>query len=164
MANDTSIEVTGFLAEDLKSIVLEHAGVMPRVFGPWKGKRLALVVKKHSRRRTLAQNRYIHGPVCASVWEYFMEREGKDFEHDYIYTFLRKLCGHTIEIKVMNGMEVIAMTGKRFSQMNIEEFGRAIDKIKKHFAKKDWEIPEPRGDNFWGDYENYNKNKDVRDE
>lgn len=161
MATTQTIEVTGFLAEDLQSIKLEHPAVMRRVFQPWAGKRLTLKVAKHTRRRTEQQNRYIHGPVVNTVRSWMIETEGEDYGHDYVYTFLRTLVGHRVEVKVMHGVEIVAITGKRFSRMTTVEFNKAIEEIKRHFAKKGLDIPEPRGENFWGDYDGY---KALRDE
>lgn len=146
--------MTGFLSEDLRSIKLEHEGIMPRVFQPWGEKRLLLDISIFRRRRTDKQNRYIHGPVCTRVMLWHLDNTGEKLSHDEVYAYLRRICGHRMKITMVNGTEVITMTGKRFSQMNTVEFGEAIDTLKAYFDPQGCEIPEPRGDNLWTDYAN----------
>lgn len=152
MPNTKSIDVTGYLSEDRTSISLEHAVALRHVFRAWEGRRLLLSVEPFARRRSNQQNRYMWGVVVVCVRAWHLERDGHAPSKDGVYAMLRRLCGHELKIEVINGVEAISMTGKRFSQMTTVEFENAVTFIRKYYAELGCDIPEPREDNLLSDY------------
>lgn len=153
MADTRVITVTGYLSEDMRTIELEHEGVMARLFQPWVGKRLNLDVSIFRRRRSDRQNRYVHGPVVNRVRIFEYERTGILLSHDATYAFLRNICGHKMHIDVIDGRDIITMTGKRFSQMTTVEFEEAMTTVRDYFEERGCHIEEPQGESLWTDYQ-----------
>ena len=100
-------------------------------------------------KRSDAQNRYMWGVVVPTVRAFLLETEGVKYSPDEVYLWLRvKLLGQSPVIKVVSGIEVVMMEGKRFSEMNTKEFADATDTILKAMAEIGCVIPEPNQHNF----------------
>lgn len=138
-------------------IRLDQAKAIRRVIFSVFGVRMEVKFKPHRARRSDRQNRYIWGVVvpCVRAWKY--ETEGVKYEKDEIYLWLRVgLLGHKPVITDVSGVQVITMSGKRFSQMNTKEFTDAIEDIRQRLALQDCVVPEPRQENFLSEFLNLN--------
>lgn len=115
---------------------------------------LIVKVRKFSRRRTDRQNRYIHGVAVPCVQSWKFDTEGVKWTHDSTYFWIRRaLLEHDVEIQEVAGYQVPVMTGKRFSQMTVEEFSYAVfDVIIPKMAEMGCVIPLPRGENLLTDH------------
>ena len=116
------------------------------------GVEVEVTVRRHTKRRTAAQNRYIHGVIVPVVQHWLRESQGENVNHDNCYYMLRQIVGDSLQIKLVGGIQVISLTGKRFSEMNTQEFGEAVEKIKVYFSPKGCAIPDPTQHNFINDF------------
>ena len=112
------------------------------------GVEVEVTVRRHTKRRTAAQNRYIHGVIVPVVQHWLRESQGEVRNHDACYGLLRQVVGDEYAIVNVNGKMVISLTGKSFSSMTTIEFGEAVEKIKLYFAPKGCVIPDPTQHNF----------------
>lgn len=142
-------DVTGELTDDCQFIRITHYEMLRRLLGNLKGETLRVRFSKLRMKRSDAQNRYMWGVVVPCIRAWFQETEGIKYTPDEAYTWLRVgLLGQKPEIKVVGGVEVIVMAGKRFSEMNTKEFTDAVEEILQKMALKGCAIPEPRQYNF----------------
>lgn len=113
------------------------------------GYNLEIKVQPHRSKRSLAQNRYIWGVVVPCVRAWLKETEGKVWEKEEVYVWLRTgVLGDTVKITEIMGTQVLTMTGKRFSAMNTKEFTVAVETLMQKLAFQGCVVPEPRQDNF----------------
>ena len=139
---------------------LDQVTLFSRLMIKLFGYRLEIKVRPHRARRSDRQNRYMWGVVvvCIQAWNEetgeldvpIFDDEGNPVLDDEgyqlcrpptkeeVYTWLRiVVLGHRPQIVVIQDVEVITMTGKRFSQMTTKEFADAVDEIQKFMAQKD---------------------------
>lgn len=146
-------EVTGSLSEDCQYLILDHSKMLRRVIRYLVGERLEIKFSKLRQRRSDAQNRYIWGVLVPTVMAWRKETEGKVYEKDEVYAWLRiSLLGHKPEIRDVIGETVIVMTGKRFSKMTTKEFAEAVETMVQELAERGCEVPLPREQNFITDH------------
>lgn len=139
------IDVSGKLSEDKKSIILDFPKAMPRLLKKFSDKDLLIRIKIFRKKRTDAQNRYLHGVICTKVRHWYLESQGEKISNDeakaYIYSHV---LGYELQSKTILDQEVFIMQGKHFSQMNTVEFNEAKEKVQKFFAPLGCNIPDPR--------------------
>lgn len=139
------VDLTGTLSEDCKSIILDFSGVMPRVLRNFKDKKLLLKLSIFRKKRSDAQNRYLHGVICIRVRSWHKHTQGEEISNDeakaYIYSHV---LGHELRMTNILGQYVFVMEGKHFSQMNTKEFNEAKEKVQAFFSPLGCDIPDPR--------------------
>lgn len=146
---DKEFEIVGTLSEDCTTIEITHHKMLRRLISGLRGEKLRVRFSKLRLKRSDAQNRYIHGVVVPHVRIFFLDTEGIQYTHDEAYVWLRTgLLGQKPEIKEVGGVQVIVMTGKRFSKMTTKEFEEAMEIIRQEMAVRGCVIPEPRQHNF----------------
>lgn len=146
---------TGQLSEDCKSIKIDHADSILRLLSPIKDIILEINIKKFYRQRTAAQNRYCHGVMIPTVQAWQKETTGTCSSHDALYAFFRvHIIGDEPVIEEVEGIEVIIMTGKRFSECTTVEFVERVDKIIAYYEPKGCIIPlpVPKSNNLISDF------------
>lgn len=149
MSTEAEFDVTGELSENGEFLVIEHFKMLRRVYGHLKGEKLRIRFSKLRMKRSDAQNRFLWGVVVPTVRAFLLETEGVKYSPDEVYLWLRvKLLGQSPVIKVVSGIEVVMMEGKRFSEMNTKEFAEATDTILQSMAEVGCVIPEPQQHNF----------------
>lgn len=152
MSKDQKYTTSGELTDDCQFIKLDHYSALRRVTQRLLGQKLEVSFTVLRFKRSDAQNRYIWGVIVPCVQAWHLETFGEAKTKDEIYTWLRiGLLGHTPVLTEVMGVQVISMTGKRFSKMNTKEFAEATDLILKKMAEKHCIIPEPRQNNFLSD-------------
>ena len=150
---DDKYELTGTFDGSGKTLALDHPGIMKKIMRNLVGEKLLIVVQKLRYKRSEAQNRYIWGVMVPCVRMWFRETTGETPSPDEAYVWLRVgLLGYKAEIKMLKGVEIITMTGKRFSQMNTKEFAEAVDTMIKLLDEKGCFVPLPKKDNFITDF------------
>lgn len=153
MAIKDKFELTGVLSEDCTSIKLDFPKIMPRLLRKIVGKRLLVKFEILRKKRSDAQNRYLHGVICVKVMYWHKHTQGEEITMDeckaYIYS---KVLGYQMKFKEVLGEEVIVMEGKRMSKMNTVEFNDAKEKIQVYFGPLGCPIPDPREENFITNY------------
>lgn len=154
MADDI-YEVTGILTEDCQYCQIQAWKMFQRTFKKWVGIELLISIQPKRYKRSLAQNKFMHGVVVPYVKNWFREDQGKELTKDEVYTWLRiGLLGEKPKIMEVAGEQIVTLTSKRFSQMTTAEFATATDTILKEMAIRGCIIPEPkkRGLNLLEDF------------
>ena len=147
------VQLIGTLSDSLDGVSILHHRMYKNILKHLKGLELEILIRPLKRQRSEAQNRYMWGVVVPIVAQWYLEQEGMKLTKDQVYTFLRtRVLGQTPMVIVIDGMEMIHFTAKRFSQMNTKEFSDAVETILQYYADKGLEIPTPRKDNFIHDY------------
>lgn len=162
MADTTGIEIGAELSADCSTIQLEHGRILRHVLQHWVGQRLIVSIRKFTKRRSDKQNRYMWGVMVTCVRAWMLEKDGHAPSKDAVYVWLRTLVGHELVTEELvwadpaTGRkltkEIITQTGKRFSQMSTKEFAAAVDFLRDYFLPLGCDIPEPKGDNLYSDY------------
>lgn len=162
MADPKGIDVRGELSEDCKTVKLEHGGLMRHLLHRFAGKALVVTLRIHRKRRSDAQNRYMWGVMVTCTRSWMLEKDGYAPSREAVYTWLRHQLGDTPRVEYINAVdtdtgeikrvEVITMTGKRFSQMTTKEFAAAVDTLRDFLLPQGCDIPEPKGSNMYDDY------------
>lgn len=153
MSVDKKINLTGELTEDCTHLRLDHSSALWRILQSLKGQKLEIMFWVFRYKRSDAQNRYIHGVIVPTVRAWYKETNGEVKSHDEVYTWLRiGLLGQAPVIGEFMGVEIITMSGKRFSKMTTKEFAEATDTILKLMAEKGCIIQEPKQNNFLSDF------------
>lgn len=146
---DREFDLEGVLSEDMESIHLTGATAFKRLFSALVGQNLRVRFVVFRKKRSDAQNRYIHGVMVPVVRDWIRETTGEKKTHDEVYLWLRTgILGQTPVISEVMGTQVITMSGKRFSAMNTKEFAEAIEFIADELAAKDCYVPMPKENNF----------------
>lgn len=141
---EKEFDLLGEFSEDFATIKIDHHITNRYVLKSLAGKKLSVTVKPFKESRTDAQNRYMHGVIVPTVKAWYKETHGVVLTADEVYTFLRiRVLGEKPKVRVIMGLEVVTMTGKRFSQMNKTEFAQAIDTIIDYFAQRGCYISPP---------------------
>lgn len=147
------IETTGELSEDGGGIVLHFPALMRRLARGLVGKKLIVKFEKYFERRSNAQNRYMWGVVVPTVRAWLLETTGEKYTADEVYYWLnQEVLRNKPKVTLVNGIDVITLTGKRFSQMSTKEFAEAVEELFKYFAEKNLVIPIPNEQNFTHDH------------
>jgi len=142
--SEQSYQFVGYINEEGSAIELSHWRPLAPLLHKYKDKRLIVQITEYKRHRSDEQNRYLHGPLVASVRSFYLEREGEHYETDEVKAILyQRVLGRKIVIKQVAGEEVLTYEGKRFSQMNTREFSNAVNKIFAYYDTLDWFIPPP---------------------
>jgi hypothetical protein len=141
---ELDITVTGRLAEDCRSILIDNAQSILRVLYTAKDVPLEINITKFHRKRTAAQNRYIWGLIIPTIRRWQIETTGECNSKDGLYAFLRiSIVGQEVIIDTVEGKDCPVIKGKHFSGMTTVEFNEAVDKIILHYGEKGLEIPLP---------------------
>jgi hypothetical protein len=141
---DLDITVSGKLSEDCKSILIDNVQSILRILYVHKDTPLEINLKKFHRERTSAQNRYCWGVMipCVRAWQ--LETTGECSSKDALYAFFRiKIIGDEPTVENVDGVDVIILGGKRFSQCTTVEFAERVDKIIVYYAERGLTIPLP---------------------
>lgn len=163
-----SLNLLGKFTDDGKFIEIDESFVHLRMFKPYMFKELEVEVSIYKKKRTDAQNRYFHGVCCVRIiafekrngatWlENLTSKEAMETIKAHIYSNVLK---QRITMRVVQGKEVMVQTGKRMSEMNVEEFTNAVEEIRSQYAEIGCDIPDPIANGFMADYINaQNKNR-----
>jgi hypothetical protein len=151
---ENSIELTGALSEDGESVIVDHAKIMKRVLlRRFSDKKLIITVSVFYAKRSDAQNRYMWGVVVPMVKAWLLDTNGDKRTKDEVYLWLNQaILGNKPAVKSINGYDVVALEGKRFSAMSTKEFGEAVEKIQQYFSQFDLSIPNPNEQNLITDH------------
>jgi hypothetical protein len=155
MAADFEYSFTGKFSDDCRSLIIDFGDKLARIFYPLKERQLEISIKPFYKQRTSAQNRWIHGPCVTTIQAWLKETTGVLHSHDAVYTFLRtRVIGDEPVIEEIDGIEVITLKGKRFSQCSTVEFAERVDKIVEYYRERGLEIPlpQPGTNNLLSDY------------
>ncbi len=145
--------VTGKFSDDLRSIIIDSGGLLVRLFQTIKDTPLEITIRPFYKQRTAAQNRWIWGVAVVTVQAFLKETTGVLHSKDAIYVFLRvKVLGHEPVIETVQGVEIIVIKGKHFSQMNTVEFSEAAEKIIDYYEPLGCIIEFPKGNNTITDF------------
>lgn len=153
----TELEMTfsGKFSEDCKSIVIDYADSILRLLYPHKDTQLEITIKKFHKDRTAAQNRYCWGVMIPTVRAWQKETTGECNSKEAIYAFFRvNIIGDEPVIETVDGVDVITLTGKRFSHCTTVEFAERVDKVIFYYAEKGLEImlPDPKSNCLTTDF------------
>lgn len=150
MANiDDTYEVLGLLTEDCQYIQVPHYKIYQRAFKKLLEKDLLITVQVLKSKRSDKQNRYMWSCIVKHARAWLYETQGEKFSPDYVYAWLRTaILEEAPVVKEIAGQEVITMSGKRFSQMTVQEFTEAVETIRSKMAQKGCIIPEPTKNNL----------------
>lgn len=146
---------TGKLSEDFRSLRIDYALQMMRLFQDLKDIPLEITIKKFRKQRTLAQNRWIWGYAIITVQAWTKERTGSYPSKEALYAFFRsKIIGDEVIIEEIDGAEVLVLQGKRFSQCNTVEFSERCEKIINYYAERGLELkfPDSKSNNLLTDF------------
>ena len=160
MASEYNYSFTGKLAPDCLSIIIDNGPSIARILYPIKDDQLEISLKKFYRQRTLAQNNWVHGPCIATIQGWMRERTGACPSHDALYAYLRLVVvGEEAVIEDIDGVDVVVIKGKHFSQCTTKEFAERVDKIVAFYAARELVIPLPQAktNNFISDFSQYMK-------
>jgi hypothetical protein len=145
MSKDQPITLTGRLSPDLTTLVIDYGHRLKRMLKPLAEDVLEITIKKHYRKRTVAQNNWIWGVCIPTIRAWKKEIEGIAPSPEAIYTFLRQhIVEEDIIIEEIDGKEIFYFNGKRFSQCTTIEFSERVEKIILYYAERDLEIPLPQ--------------------
>ena len=152
MSNEFTVK--GKLSPDCSSLEIENAYRISRMFRHLKDVDLEIVFKKFYKKRSNSQNRWIWGPcISMTLIPWYKENEGVTFTKEGVYAFLRtRVVGQEAVIETIDGVDVIVITGKRFSQMTTVEFSDSVEKIVAYYAERGLKIPLPAADNLLSDF------------
>ena len=138
---------------DASTIIVDDDHIIPRTMMRFFGKHLELSISVFRPKRTLAQNRYLHGVVVPTVIGWAYENTGIEYSIDEIKQFIYE---HVLKqrnvLKQVLGVEVSVHTFKRFSEMTTVEFNDAVEFLQGYFAPKGCHIPNPTQNSFIADY------------
>lgn len=147
-------ELRGKLSEDCTRIILGNPEFCKRALRPLLEKELEIVVKKHRRLRSNAQNRWLWGVAYVTIKQWYKETQGEDITSEEIHAHnLSSIQGYRYDVKEILGEEVLIMEGKRTSKMSVEEFQQMMEKLQQYYAERGLVIPDPEGDSFLNDYQ-----------
>jgi len=155
MSSNPEITVVGELSPDGQSLVIANSARAKRLWKHLQGTQLEITFKKFYRKRSLAQNRWIHGICVIDVMQFLLETTGVLHSKEAVYAFLRtRVIGNEMWVETIDDQDVIFLSGKRFSQMNTKEFSEAVEKIVAYYAERGLEIrlPVPKTNNLISDY------------
>jgi len=155
MSSNPEITVVGELSSDGQSLTISNSARAKRLWKHLQGTQLEITFKKFYRKRSLAQNRYIHGVLVPDVVQFLLETTGVTHSKEAIYAFLRmRVIGNEMWVETIDDQDVIFLSGKRFSQMNTKEFSEAVEKIVAYYAERGLQIrlPKERTNNLITDY------------
>ena len=132
---------SGKFSKDCKSIVIDYADSILRLLYPHKDTQLEITIKKFHRKRTDAQNRWIWGYAIITVQAWMKETTGSYPSKEALYAFFRvKIIGDEPVIEEVDGVDVIVLQGKRFSQCTTVEFSERAEKVIAYYAERDLEL------------------------
>lgn len=146
---------TGKLSPDCKSLEIDSAPALARLFRPLLDVPLEINIKKFYRKRTLAQNNWIWGVCIPTIRAWLKETTGSCPSAEAVYTFLRvKVIGHEAVVEKVGDTDIIVLQGKRFSAMTTIEFAAAVDVIVEYYLEIGLEIPlpKPKTNNYITDF------------
>lgn len=127
--------------------------VFNRLLIGWLDKDLEANIKPMRYKRSLAQNRYMHGVIVPIVRNWIKETTGEKRTKEEVYAHLNtNVLGNQLTVTEICGQEVIVISGKRFSQYNTKEFSDAVEKIVQYFDEKGLTIPLPNENNLLDDH------------
>ena len=150
---DFDYTVTGKFSNDLRSIIIDSGGLLVRLFQLIKDTPLEITIRPFYKQRTAAQNRWIWGVAVVTVRAFLKETTGECPSKDAIYAFFRiHILGHEPVIEVVQGVEVIVLKGKHFSQMSTVEFSEASEKVIAYYEPLGCIIEFPKGNNTITDF------------
>ena len=142
---------TGKLSEDCRSIEIDNVSSIVRMLRVHKDVPLEINITKFHRRRTDAQNRWIWGYAIVKVRAFQLETTGECSSKEALYTFFRvKIVGDEPIVENIDGVDVIVLKGKRFSQQTTVEFSTNAEKIIKYYAERglDLSFPDIASNNY----------------
>ena len=159
MATDPTFHFKGNLRDDDMSLRFDHAEALREVISGLFGKELDIQVTVLRKNRSNRQNRYMHGVVVPTVQRWLTQMghtdsEGNPLSHDQVYAKLRTDIGHKLIIEEIDGVQIVTISGTRFSKMDTKEFAEAIDTIIRIYGERDCYIPEPNEECFLNDFVN----------
>ena len=159
MSTDPTLHFKGHLRDEDMSLRLDHALAMREILSMWSGKELDIRVTVLRKNRSDRQNRYMHGVVVPTVQRWLTQightdSEGKPLNHEQVYAKLRTDIGHKLKIEEIDGVQIVTISGTRFSKMDTKEFAEAVDTIIRIYAEKGCYIPEPNEECFLNDFVN----------
>jgi len=152
--NNQEFNVKGRLSDDSQSLIIENAYRVSRMFRHLKDTDLEIVFKKFFNKRSNRQNKWLWG-ICISMTliPWYLENEGITYTKEALYAFLRtRVVGQDVVVETIDGVDVMVISGKRFSQMTTVEFSNAVEKIVLYYAERGLEIPLPKDDNLLTDF------------
>ena len=150
----------GTFSPDFKSIELEASGTFRRALYYLEGIDLEVRVRKLSRKRTDAQNRYWWGVLIQAVVAYARERRGESITpaeaHLWVVT---KILKSKVSVKPILGSDIIMIEAKSTSEMSTKEFSEAVDEVRLYFddptnpENPNWPIPLPTKFNLYHEFQ-----------
>lgn len=154
---------TGKLTPDCHSITIDHGSSMSRILKPIVDDPLEITIKKFYRKRTNAQNNWIWGPCIITIRAHMKEKNGVAPSAEAVYLFLRVgVCKQEVVIETINGVDLMVVKGKHFSEMTTVEFAQKVEEIVEYYATEEGveiPLPKPKTNNYITDYIN-----DYKDE
>lgn len=137
-------EVMATLTDDCQFVAITHFRMLRRALQKFIGQDLIITIQILKSKRSDKQNRYMWGVVVPYVRHWLYETKGEKYSREQTYIWLRvKLLQEEPIITEIDGVEVVTMTGKRFSAMNTAEFAEAVDTIRDKMLHRGLDIPEP---------------------
>ena len=160
--SDYEYTFTGKLSDDCLTLKIDHGQNIARILYPFKEDKLEITIKKFYHQRSIAQNSWIWGVCIPTVRGWMRERTGSAPSAEALSTDFRiKIIGEEPIIEEVDGVDVIVLKGKRFSQCTTIEFSERVEKIVAYYAERGLEIPlpQPKTNNYISDYSNYMANE-----
>lgn len=156
-SKDYSYTFLGTLSPDCHSLEIAEAHTVSRLFKGIVGDLLEITIKKHYRKRSLAQNNWIWGPCISTIRAWMKENDGYAPSPEAIYAMIRRhpeMGNQQIIFTEINGIEVFTFEGKAISEMSTVEFAEMVEKIVLYYGEKGLEIPlpKPKTNNLISDY------------
>lgn len=150
----------GLFSKDFTAIELEGSGLFRRALYYWEGVELEVRVRKLSRKRSDAQNRYWWGVLIQAVVKYAKERRGETITPQEAHLWVvTKILKSKVEVLHIMDCDVISIKTKSTSEMTTTEFSNAVDEVRLYFDNPElgdenpnWPIPLPTKFNLYHDF------------
>ena len=126
-----------------------HFQLYKRLFQKFVGKPIVVSVQVLRKNRSARQNRYYWGCVIPMIRAFHLNNTGELLSPDEVHVFnISCVIGEKPTVKEVMGQEVILMTYKKSSQMTTTEFNEFTEIIRKYWADRGCDIPEPNEENL----------------
>jgi hypothetical protein len=153
---ELDITFTGKLAADCRSLLIDNVESIIRILRVHQETSLEINITKFHRKRTDAQNRWCWGYAIVTVRAWMLETTGEAPSKEALYTFFRvHIIGDEPVVETIDGVDIIVLKGKRFSQCTTVEFSERSEKIIAYYAEKGLELnfPDTESNNYMNSVE-----------